>query len=43
MRERLVRRLVGYYFRERIANPKNLNDRENPQGRLEKRDYLNLK
>ena len=36
MRERLVRRLVGYHPRKKMANPKNLNDRENPQGRLEK-------
>ncbi len=36
MREHLVRSLIGYYFRERITNPKNSMNRENPQGRLEK-------
>jgi len=35
MRERLVKRSVGSYRREMIMITKNLNDRENPQGRLE--------
>ena len=34
MRERLVKRSVGSYRREMIMITKNLNDRENPQGRL---------
>lgn len=35
MRETLVKHSVGYYRREMVANPKNLNDRDNPQERLE--------
>ena len=35
MLERLVRHSVGFYFREKIANPENLNDRDNQQERLE--------
>ena len=37
MRENLVRHSVGRYCREMIRITKNLNDRENPQGRLEDR------
>lgn len=35
MLERLVRFQVGYYFREKITNPKNLENRDNQQERLE--------
>ncbi len=35
MRERLVKRSVGFCFRKEAANPKNLNDRDNPQERRE--------
>lgn len=36
MRERLVKLSVGSYRREMITITKNLKDRDNPQGRLEK-------
>ena len=35
MLERLVKHSVGFYFREKIANPENLNDKDNQQERLE--------
>ena len=35
MLEHLVRLSIGYYFRERITNPKNLINRDNQQERLE--------
>ena len=43
MRETLVKHSVGYYRREMIANPKNLNDRDNPQERLELEKFINFK
>lgn len=41
MRERLVKSLIGIYFRERITNPKNSKNRENPQERRELVKFLN--